>query len=58
MRRLARFSAPTSSTGTPLNIVTDSEIPGLSGPTYTGRARVPRGQSFVDRPETGAQLEP
>ena len=52
MRRLARFSDPR------FNIVSDSEIPGLSGPTYTGRARVPRGQSFVDRPETGAKLEP
>ena len=31
--------------------------PGLSGPTYRGRPRVPRGQSFVYRPETGAQVE-
>ena len=54
MRRLARFSAATSSTGAPLNIVTDNATPGLSGPTYRGRARVPGGQSFVDRPETGA----
>ena len=52
MRRLARFSDQR------FQIVTDSEIPGLSGPTYTGRARVPRGQTFVDRPETGAMLEP
>jgi virulence factor Mce-like protein len=58
IRRLARFSPATSSTGAPLNIVSDSEIPGLQGPTFTGRARVPRGQSFTRRPETGAMLEP
>jgi ABC-type transporter Mla subunit MlaD len=52
MRRLARFSDQR------FQIVTDSETPGLSGPTYTGRPRVPRGQSFVARPETGAKLEP
>ena len=50
-RRLARFSDPR------FEIATDPEIPGLQGPTYTGRPRVPRGQSFVDRPETGAQLD-
>ena len=50
-RRLARFSHPR------FEIATDPEIPGLQGPTYTGRPRVPRGQSFVDRPETGAQLD-
>ena len=51
IRRLARFSDPKYQT------VSDPEIPGNQGPTYTGRPRVPRGQSFVDRPETGAQLE-
>ena len=51
IRRLARFSEPR------LEIVSDPEIPGLQGPTYTGRPRVPRGQSFADRPETGAQLD-
>ncbi len=51
MRRLARFSDPKWDT------VTDPEIPGLQGPTYRGRGRVPPGQSFVDRPETGAQLD-
>jgi len=51
LRRLARFSDPK------YNVVGDPEIPGLQGPTYTGRGRVPAGQSFVDRPETGAQLE-
>ena len=57
MRRLARFSAPTSSTGKPLEIVTDSATPGLSGPTYKGRPRVLPGQTFVASPETGAQVE-
>jgi hypothetical protein len=51
MRRLARFSDLKH------EIVGDSETPGLQGPTYTGRERVPEGQSFVDRPETGAQLD-
>ena len=50
-RRLARFSDPR------FEIATDPEIPGLQGPTYTGRPRVPRGQTFADRPETGAQLD-
>jgi len=52
VHRLARFSDER------FQIVTDSEIPGLQGPTYAGRARVPRGQTFVDRPETGAMLDP
>jgi ABC-type transporter Mla subunit MlaD len=51
VRRLARFSPER------FEIVTDPEIPGAQGPTYTGRPRVPRGQTFVRRPETGAQLD-
>ena len=51
MRRLARFSDPR------FQIVTDPEIPGNQGPTYKGRRRVPRGQTFADRPLTGAQLD-
>ena len=51
MRRLARFSDPK------FQIVSDPETPGLQGPTYKGRTRVPPGQSFVHRPETGAQVE-
>ena len=51
IRRLSRFSDPK------YDIVSDPETPGLSGPTYRGRPRVPRGQSFVYRPETGAQVE-
>ena len=51
MRRLSRFS------DRKYDIVSDPETPGLSGPTYKGRPRVPPGQSFVYRPETGAQVE-
>ncbi len=31
----------------------DANSPGAQGPTYTGRARVPDGQTFTRRPETG-----
>ena len=50
MRRLARFSDER------FKIVTDSHIPGNQGPTYTGRRRVPPGQTFADQPETGAKI--
>ncbi len=33
-----------------LNIVVDSRTPGLQGPTFKGRARVPEGQSFSPEP--------
>jgi virulence factor Mce-like protein len=36
-----------------LKIVTDPRIPGNQGPTYTGRPRVPEGQTFTRTPETG-----
>jgi hypothetical protein len=51
LRRLSRFAEPD------LDIVTDPHIPGNQGPTYTGRRRVPRGQSFTREPETGARHE-
>jgi hypothetical protein len=47
VRRLARFS-PES-----LEVVTDPHIPGVQGPTYTGRKRVPEGQTFTREPQTG-----
>ena len=34
-------------------IVIDPVTPGNQGPTYTGRRRVPKGQTFSRRPETG-----
>lgn len=51
MRRLARFSEPE------LKIVSDPHFPGAQGPTYTGRARVPEGQTFTREPETGVNHE-
>jgi hypothetical protein len=36
-----------------LNIETGPRTPGLSGPTFAGRERVPAGQTFSDYPETG-----
>lgn len=36
-----------------LHIATDSRTPGVQGPTYRGRPRVPEGQTFTHRPETG-----
>jgi phospholipid/cholesterol/gamma-HCH transport system substrate-binding protein len=34
-------------------IARDPRSPGLQGPTFTGRPRVPRGQTFTSEPETG-----
>ena len=31
----------------------DARTPGAQGPTYTGRARVPKGETFTSTPETG-----
>jgi virulence factor Mce-like protein len=36
-----------------LKIARDPRTPGLQGPTYTGLAKVPPGQTFTARPETG-----
>lgn len=47
LRRLATY-APEN-----LNIVVDPHIPGNQGPTYTGRPRVPEGQTFSRYPEDG-----
>jgi phospholipid/cholesterol/gamma-HCH transport system substrate-binding protein len=47
LKRLSRFGAPR------FNIVTDPHIPGNQGPTYKGRDRVPKGQTFTREPETG-----
>jgi hypothetical protein len=51
-RRLARFSEPE------LEIVTDPHIPGNQGPTFTGRPKVPAGQTFTREPETGGVHAP
>jgi ABC-type transporter Mla subunit MlaD len=39
-------------------IVVDPHIPGNSGPTFTGRARVPEGQTFTREPSMGPKLPP
>ncbi len=39
-----------------LNVVVDPATPGNQGPTYTGRRRVPEGQTFSRRPELGPRL--
>ena len=39
-----------------VKIVTDPHIPGAQGPTFTGRPRVPEGQTFTRLPESGPRL--
>jgi hypothetical protein len=36
-----------------LKIARDARTPGLQGPTFTGLAKVPPGETFTARPETG-----
>jgi ABC-type transporter Mla subunit MlaD len=43
----------TYNTNPDLKIVTDPRIPGNQGTTYTGRPRVPEGQTFSRTPESG-----
>jgi virulence factor Mce-like protein len=38
------------------NLVTDPHTPGDQGPTYHGRTRVPKGETFSRNPSTGPQL--
>jgi hypothetical protein len=40
------------------NIAIDPRIPGNQGPTYTGRLRVPPGQTFTRNPQLGPALPP
>ena len=49
LKRNARFAPKTDA----FLIARDPRNPGLQGPTYTGRARVPAGQTFAPLPETG-----
>jgi virulence factor Mce-like protein len=39
-----------------LKIVTDPRTPGNQGPTFTGRPRVPEGQTFTRAPESGPRF--
>jgi hypothetical protein len=36
----------------------DAHTPGNQGPTFTGRAHVPAGETFTRSPSTGPQLLP
>jgi len=57
MGRLAQFAPARDSMGKPFNIVADSHTPGNQGPTFKGRTRVPRGETFSREPQTpGAAL--
>jgi len=38
------------------NLDEDSHTPGLQGPTFAGRARVPAGETYSRNPQTGPQL--
>jgi hypothetical protein len=38
------------------NLVLDPHTPGDQGPTFTGRARVPKGETFSRTPQFGPQL--
>jgi hypothetical protein len=38
------------------NLALDSHTPGNQGPTFNGRARVPKGETFSRNPTTGPQL--
>jgi len=41
-----------------MNTVVDPHIPGSQGPTFTGRPRVPEGQTFTRAPQTGPLMPP
>ena len=47
IHRLSRYSPPE------YTIHNDPRSPGVQGPTFAGRARVPEGQTFTALPETG-----
>ena len=53
LQRLATYAPADDPTGKPLNIVVDPHIPGNQGPTFTGRPKVPEGQTFSRYPESG-----
>ena len=52
VERLNAFGSPESKT------VVDPHLPGLSGTTFTGRERVPEGQTYSREPEIGPRLRP
>ena len=54
----ATSSAPTRSATPSYNTVIDPHIPGSQGTTFTGRPRVPEGQTFTRAPESGPRMPP
>jgi len=56
VQRLATYAPAKDPEGKPLNIVVDPHIPGNQGPTFTGRPRVPKGQTFSRYPEAGPRF--
>jgi virulence factor Mce-like protein len=55
---LAVFAAPKNSQGTPVTAIFDPHTPGSQGPTFTGRPRVPAGETFSRENEIGPRLAP
>ena len=53
----ATSSATPASTTSKFKIEQDARTPGAQGPTYKGRARVPKGQTYTSIPETGPYAE-
>jgi virulence factor Mce-like protein len=58
VRKAAVFGPPNDLAGNPFLVAVDPHTPGVQGPTWTGRARVPRGQTFVRDNQTGATYPP
>jgi virulence factor Mce-like protein len=56
--RLALLAPSKDSQGDPFRIVVDPHTPGSQGTTFTGRTRVPAGETFTREPQNGAQLLP
>ncbi|WP_372790731.1 MlaD family protein [Paraconexibacter sp.] len=52
LKRLNTYGKPE------LNTVVDPHIPGSQGPTFTGRPRVPEGQTFTRAPQSGPLMPP
>jgi virulence factor Mce-like protein len=55
---LSVLGRSTDSQGNPFRIIFDPHSPGSQGSTFTGRARVPAGETFSREPQNGAQLLP
>ena len=55
---LATFAASKNSLGTPVTALFDPHTPGSQGPTYSGRQKVPTGETFSRENEIGPRLAP